>query len=174
MNWAFEKDGQLRQLEGIGGLKNLKLLLEAAREDGSQAYVIVDGDPRAKGFLNDLVSARLLEKENYTLWQRNLEEDNFSHENRVTAALRVLEEKGLSVSKDELSSLQGIRDLMNFRKDDFLLQDFITKPDFAFRLLEGRLKEIRNEVAGGKYKPKLKVEDVLNDVYGKIFHAPLF
>jgi hypothetical protein len=178
--WPLETDTMLKSLGGIGGLKHLKHALEIAKREKAKAYVIVDPHPGTKEGIDDLVRERLLEPQAFKIWTRNFEDDNFSQDDMLAMVNEILSDQMLSISREDVSSLEArdrshwdtLRDAFR-RKYGFPLEDRVNKPDLARRLLQLRLKEIRQEVATNQYKPRLEIEKVLRQAWDMIFHAPL-
>jgi hypothetical protein len=180
MNWAFEVDGELVTLHGVGGLNNLRSLLEAVKQDKVVPFVIVDDDPGARRSIDDLLGRGLLDKSNVRVWKRNFEEDNFTLDTILGAVNEILREDGQLLSRSEIEPSNQSRTVWDSLEKAFYLKyrisikEKISKPDFARRLIQPRLAEIRKEVKENKYKPKLEIEEALFDAWTRIFHSAIF
>jgi hypothetical protein len=179
MNWAFETDGTLVNLHGVGGLNNLRSILEDAQEDNIIPFVIIDDEGEAKHVVEDLLSRGLLKKSNARIWKKNFEDDNFSTKEIIAAVNEILQESKLSISMDEieLDPHKTTWDLMEkafHEKYKIPLKERISKQRLANHLIQSRLVEIRGEVMTNKYAPKLEIEKALGEAWKTIFHSPIF
>ena len=178
--WPLETDTMLKSLGGIGGLKNLRHFLEIAKREKAEAYVIADPHPGAKETIDDLVRMRLLQPHAFRIWATNFEDDNFPMEDMRAVVNEILDDEMLSISEEDVCCAKGqgrthwdiLQDTFH-GKYEFPLQDRVSKPKLARKLLQPRLVEIRQEVATGEYKPRLEIEKVLSEAWDMIFHPPL-
>jgi hypothetical protein len=176
----LEKEIELVNLHGYGGLSKLQPLLEFAKKDGLKAYVIVDPHQGTKELMNRLVRDDLLGVNSFKIWKSEFEEDNFPEEEILAAVNEILADRMMPVSRNEVESLsRSDKPFMSRLREVFHMKyhtnlgDLVSKPYLAEKLLQKRIMEIRKEVGESKYKPKIELERVLSEVWKMIFHPPI-
>lgn len=73
--------------------KRSKKLLEYLNLTDTQPYIILDNDQNVEGHLKTLEKAKLIPPNNYRIWEREFEEDNFSDEEVLQQVIQQAKER---------------------------------------------------------------------------------
>jgi len=177
-----EQEGiAIHNFEGTGGigLGNASAVLGVAKKQKIGGYLIVDNEEPAPDWVEVLVNKLLLlEKDNFTIWTRNFEEDNYT----IDSIIEIVNERLNSYSLEPLSGQQveerkkthpnepiwkAIQTL-NWFENHTELDSVITKKSLTQILCRNRANQIQKEIHENNYKPKFKIEEEILKIH-KIF-----
>ena len=176
LNVDEKRDGIfLWNASGQGNIKNnLYGLVQLAREQGIDVFLILDHDVDWSDILEDFKRRGYLKEDMYHVWERDFELDNFTIDKIIERINSVLEQKFLErIEKDEVvkkisssskKSIKIISDLIN-QKNGVKLEDVISKKDLAQILIEFRNTQIKRERYGDGWKPLLPIEKILYKIF---------
>ncbi|MHA1973325.1 MAG: TOPRIM nucleotidyl transferase/hydrolase domain-containing protein [Candidatus Hodarchaeales archaeon] len=179
MGFYLRENGvEIYNYEGTGGIKgqNIRGTLDTAKKHGTMCYVITDNDERAQEYIDDLVRENLLNEENYVIWDKEYEDDNFGIDGVLSKINAAIENNGLdSIKKTEIQEeikkgkflMKSIEDVI-WNKYHFKIYSIISKTELGIFLALDRAEEIKEERKAKQYNPKMKIEKILLKISKKI------
>jgi len=95
----IQKGIKVTNIRGAGKVSKIEEYLRYLKDSDVTPFVVADGDKQVAKKVNDWISAGLLSKDNYKIWELEFE-DCFGHERVVKAMKKLAEEHGFQFDLD--------------------------------------------------------------------------
>lgn len=155
---------RVMNLEGNGIIGKLEEFLEYLKDSDVGVFLIADGDKKVKNFVEDFVRRKILEKENYKIWDKEFE-DTFESKRLVEAMKRLAMKNNFKFTMTEVeletARLSGKKVPEIFQKYlHDLQQPDLDKPALTIQLANDIAEEIRDKQTRTETKFEFEIKRI--------------